>query len=164
MVIEALLAGCVGLYALGLLLKFKGLGEYEILHGEVDGYILFLPDGIQVAGHVYPIETIEKVAFSGIDFMGATKHTDFLDVTGFFENDQSMGVNNTLHLHFNDGSVLSTRFQKTKACELAEAKDAIISYYLKEKITYLEVVDILCLTAPAEWDALKKLKQVHPQT
>ncbi|MEJ8802697.1 hypothetical protein [Pontibacter sp. H249] len=131
--------------------------KYKPLKGKLEGYIIFKKDSIIIDKQTFPIEGIKKIEFDGVDWLGLEDWNR--GFRGYFEDPFSQGVNNTLILYLWNGQIIKTRFQKLNHCEFQDIEEVILEYYLKDKLSYLQTVKILCLSDNDEWDRLKKLKQ-----
>lgn len=59
-----------------------------------------------------------------------------------------------------DGKKIITRFVKLCACKLADLKPVFLSYYTKDKIGYVQLIDSICIGDPEEQAELTKMKGV----
>ncbi|WP_207428803.1 hypothetical protein [Pedobacter sp. SYSU D00535] len=141
-------------YIAGIVLKFISMGKYKPLYGKLDGEIIFEKDSIRIQGEIISIDRIEKIEFEGGDWLGLYEDDRFS-----FENSLSNGTRNWLKVYLNDSPDRRIRFQKYEACHLVRFKEVLLAYYVKEKIGYLQMVDLLGLTTPEEWNNLKSLKK-----
>lgn len=132
------------------------VNKYRPLKGVLEGHIIFSKDAIEIDNHVYRLNDIRYIVFEGTDWLGDEKSNR--DFRNFFENTLSQGVDNSLMLHLLDGQVIRTRFQKLFACELRDAENAILQYYLHNKLIYLQTVNALCIRDKDEQRKLKELK------
>jgi len=125
--------------------------------GKLEGTIRFEEEGIYLAEVYHIMEDIKKIEFQGLDWQGLFEHATFCD---YYDNRLSNGSSNKLIMEMADGKKIITRFVKLYACELADVKPVFISYYLKEKIGYLQLIDNLCISNPEEQKELKRMKGI----
>lgn len=130
--------------------------KYKPLKGKLNGHIVFERDTIIIADKIYLLDDIWNIEFEGRDWLGYENWTR--GVREKFEDPFSQGVDNTLVLFLKDKRIIKTRFQKLDELEFREMEEVILEYYLKNKISYLQTVNILGLTSQEEWSRLKELK------
>lgn len=130
--------------------------KYRPLKGKLKGYINFNKDKITIADQDYSLDHIRKIEFEGVDWLGRECWNKGLRER--FEEPFSQGVDNTLVLFLKDKQIIKTRFQRLDVYEFREIEDIILEYYLRDKISYLHTVELLCLSSPSEWNKLKELK------
>ncbi|WP_299823923.1 hypothetical protein [uncultured Pontibacter sp.] len=138
----------------GMVIKLFSLGKYKPLYGKLSGEIHFLKDSIRIQEEIIPIDKVEKIEFKGSDWLGLFEPNRFS-----LENGLSNGTKNWLIVYLNDSSQRKIRFQKFEACQLALFQEVLLEYYVNGKISYLQMVDNLCLETPEEWNRLKSLKK-----
>ncbi|MGK9118060.1 hypothetical protein [Olivibacter jilunii] len=143
--------------ALGFISAVLGIPKIKPIAGKLKGVIRFQEEGIYLAEMFYPIESIKEIEFHGVDWQGLFQYAVFSD---YFDNRLSNGSGNKLMMGMTDGEKIITRFIKIYACELADLKPIFLSYYMKDKIGYLELVDNICISDPEEQAELKKMKSV----
>ncbi|MFC6997612.1 hypothetical protein [Rufibacter roseus] len=151
----------IGVLLYGIACAMLGIGRYKPLKGKLNGSITFEHDSITIAEKTITIDLITKINFEGTDWLGLYKRNG---LTEYFENSLSQGVQNYLILHLSDGQIIKTQFQLLDACGLQEMEDEIKSYYLKDKISYLQAVDLLGLSSQDKWNDLKRLKTSQNST
>ncbi|WP_276498082.1 hypothetical protein [Pontibacter litorisediminis] len=137
----------------GMVIKLFSLGKYKPLYGKLVGGITFEKESVGIHGATISIDKITKLEFEGSDWIGLYEHNRFS-----FENGLSNGTKNWLIIHLVDSSQRRIRFQKYEACQLVRFKEVLLDYYVKGKISYLQIVDNLCLETPEEWNTLKSMK------
>lgn len=138
-----------GTFFLGCILRFSGLGKVKPIYGTLEGEIIFYTDTIHVGDKLIAIEDVVKIEFIGVDWVGDSQRQGWS-----FENSESNGTNNWVKIYLK-GSILKVRFQKWEACELYEIKDVLYHYYQKNKISYDQIVDNLCLSPEEKQDLIK---------
>ncbi len=143
-------------YIYRLALFFIVRNSYRPLKGKLEGYINFNKDAIEIDTEIYNLSDIRKIELKTGDYLGL--EIGYRSFSDYFEDTFSQGVDNLLILHLNNNTTVKTRFQQLEACELRQIEDIILEYYLKGKISYLQTVEILCLSSSDEWSKLKQLK------
>ncbi len=138
----------------GLILKVISIGKYKPLYGKLGGEITFLKDRIIIHGEIIPINKVEKLEFKGMDWLGRSEPNRYS-----FENSLSNGTKNWLIVYLVNSSQRKIRFQEYEACQLVRFKEILLEYYVNGKISYLQIVDYLCLETPEEWNNLKSMKK-----
>lgn len=146
-----------GAFAFGFCCAIWGMPRVKPIAGKLQGVIRFEEEGIYLAETFHTIEDINKIEFQGVDWQGLFEHAAFCD---YFDNRLSNGSSNKLIIEMADGKKIITRFVKLYACELADVKSIFISYYLKDKIGYLQLIDNLCTSDPEEQKELKRMKGI----
>ncbi|WP_185197403.1 hypothetical protein [Pontibacter sp. Tf4] len=132
--------------------------KFRPLKGKLQGVIVFEKDAIMIADQQFALSEISKIEIEAGDWLGLEKWDRGLD--NYFENTLSRGVDNKLKLILSNGTTIKTKFLQLSACEFREIEDIILHYYLNDKISYLQTVDILCLSKQEEWNRLKALKSM----
>lgn len=130
--------------------------KYRPLEGKLDGYIIFEKDVIRIDTVNYNLGDIASIEFKGRDYLGL--EIGYSSMSNYFEEPLSQGVDNTLVLQMNDGRSVKTKFQVLKSCEFREIEDVMLHYYLNDKLSYLQTVEVLGLSSQEEWNRLKELK------
>ncbi|WP_242927127.1 hypothetical protein [Pontibacter vulgaris] len=141
-------------YRIALSLTIRN--AYKPLKGKLEGHIIFSKDAIIIADKIYPLDVIWNIEFEGRDWLGNERWTRGLREK--FEDPFSQGVDNTLVLFLKDKQIIRTRFQRLDEYEFREIEGVILDYYLKDIISYLQTVQVLCLSTQQEWNRLKELK------
>lgn len=140
----------------GMIIKLFSLGRYKPLYGKLVGEMNFEKDSIRIQEEIIPISRIAKLEFKGSDWLGLYENNRYS-----FENGLSNGTKNWLVVYLIDSSQRRIRFQKLEACQLVRFEEVLLDYYLNEKISYLQMVDYLCLETPEEWNNLKRMRKNH---
>jgi hypothetical protein len=142
------------LYLIGLSLKIINFTNIEQLKGKLSGYFILDKNYIKINERIYNLEEIKKIEITGVDWIGLRNTNYILDFN--YENGLSNGTENYLILEFINKSILKVQFQRNNACEFKEIEHIIKHYYVKNKIGYLNCVDILCLSDSKQWSEFKQ--------
>ncbi|WP_269686395.1 hypothetical protein [Flavobacterium lacustre] len=142
-----------GVFIFGLLISFFGMGKTKPLYGKIIGYINFTKEEITIGQKVIEITKIKKIEFEGVDWLGLYEGYQ----TFSFENKLSNGTKNWIIIN-TESSVIKVRFQKNEGCELSELKEEFMEYYKLGKISYLQLIDNLCINSTEEQKELKSRK------
>lgn len=149
-IFKLLLISAFGIFLLGMLLGLLGIGKTKPLYGDIVGEISFFKTEIKVDKLTIPLENITKIEIIGTDWLGLFNKFQHFS----FENALSNGSQNWLILHL-ESSTLKVRFQQHEACQFSRIKEEFLGYYELGKITYLNLIDILCITDPDEQATIK---------
>ena len=149
-IFQVLIFIAFGIFIIGLLISFLGIRKNKPLYGKIIGYISFTKEEIKVGEKVIKIKEINKIEFEGVDWLGLFEGYQ----TYSFENKLSNGTKNWIIINI-DNSILKVRFQKFNACELSEFREEFIEYYNQGKISYLQLIDNLCISSEDEKRKLK---------
>ena len=140
-----------GMFIIGLLVSLVGIGKVKPLYGKIIGYISFTENEITVGEKVIQVAEIKKIEFEGVDWLGL-----FIGYQTFsFENKLSNGTKNWMIIKTNS-TIIKVRFQKLNACELSRFKEELMEYYNQGKISYLQLIDNLCISSEEEKRNLKR--------
>lgn len=140
-------------FIVGQTISFLGLRKTKPLYGKIIGYVSFTKKEIIVCEEVFQVTDIKKIEFEGVDWLGLYDGYQ----TFSFENKLSNGTKNWMIIK-TKSSVIKVRFQKKKGCVLSELKEEFMEYYKLGKISYLQLIDNLCINSTEEQKELKSRK------
>lgn len=152
-VFQTLIFLALGIFIFGLSISVFGMRKTKPLYGKIIGYINFTKEEITIGKKVIKITKIQKIEFEGVDWLGLFEGYQ----TFSFENKLSNGTKNWIII-YTESSVIKVRFQKNGACELSELKEEFMEYYKLGKISYLQLIDNLCINSKEEQKELKSKK------
>ena len=152
-VFQTLIFLALGIFIFGLSISVYGMRKTKPLYGKIIGYINFTKEEITIGKKVIKITKIQKIEFEGVDWLGLFEGYQ----TFSFENKLSNGTKNWIII-YTESSVIKVRFQKNGACELSELKEEFMEYYKLGKISYLQLIDNLCINSKEEQKELKSKK------
>jgi hypothetical protein len=152
-VFQTLIFLALGIFIFGLSISVFGMRKTKPLYGKIIGYINFTKEEITIGKNVIKITKIQKIEFEGVDWLGLFEGYQ----TFSFENKLSNGTKNWIII-YTESSVIKVRFQKNGACELSELKEEFMEYYKLGKISYLQLIDNLCINSKEEQKELKSKK------
>ena len=152
-VFQTLIFLALGIFIFGLSISVYGMRKTKPLYGKIIGYINFTKEEITIGNKVIKITKIQKIEFEGVDWLGLFEGYQ----TFSFENKLSNGTKNWIII-YTESSVIKVRFQKNGACELSELKEEFMEYYKLGKISYLQLIDNLCINSKEEQKELKSKK------
>ena len=152
-VFQTLILLALGIFIFGLSISVFGMRKTKPLYGKIIGYINFTKEEITIGKKVIKITKIQKIEFEGVDWLGLFEGYQ----TFSFENKLSNGTKNWIII-YTESSVIKVRFQKNGACELSELKEEFLEYYKLGKISYLQLIDNLCINSKEEQKELKSKK------
>lgn len=142
-----------GAFIFGLMISFFGVGKTKPLSGKIIGYINFTKEEITIGQKVIEITKINKIEFEGVDWLGL--HEGYQ--TFSFENKLSNGTKNWIIIN-TESAVIKVRFQKNEGCELSKFQEEFMEYYKLGKISYLQLIDNLCINSTEQQKELKSSK------
>jgi hypothetical protein len=138
----------IGLLILGfagltyLFFGFYSLSEKERLNGDFTGHIEFEKDKIIVGDQVFNLGSLSKIEIYSEDYIGKKEGTQFSVVPKV-----SNGVGNYVRLKTKEGSVFQFNFQLNSENEFEKKmKDLLIQYHLKDKISFLALIQYICIS------------------
>jgi hypothetical protein len=106
------------------------------LKGDFVGYLIFTPEKISANKEEFEFEEIVKLEIFAEDFDGM-----FSGSSRSIETKLSNGVNNRITIHLKNGGRKGFYFLQTYEGEfLKKMKDLLIAYHLKEKISFLALI------------------------
>jgi hypothetical protein len=131
---EILILGTI--YIIGLLISNFFLYQHKF--GEFKGKIIFGIDSILINQKEYLISEIENISISATDIKG-----NFISYSFQFSRKLSNGLKNEITLKLKNGKEVKYNFLQTERKRIKYFKDALTSYYLKEKMSWLHLIHIL---------------------
>ena len=125
----------------------------EELPGVLEGKITFTPQQISIGNDSYSIENIKGITIHNNDYVGK-----ILKEFGEFEKKQgSFGIDNQIILDLGNKNFVEADFKQTFETEFEKLKNILISYHIKGKFSFEDLVNILKLEYDIDKNELKKL-------
>jgi Ca2+/Na+ antiporter len=120
-------------------LCFHSLNEKEVLKGDFVGYLIFRPEKIFANREEFELEEIVKLEFYADDFDGK-----FTGSSRSIEPKLSNGVNNRITVHLRNRAKKDFYFLQNYEGEfLKKMKELLIAYHLKDKISFLALIQYI---------------------
>jgi hypothetical protein len=136
---------------IGLIFKFKGITQIEPLRGKLDGYLVFEKESMNIDGKLYPLNEINKIKISNDDYSGKLIHTSKGNIGPALSN----GTNNSIIIFFNSKQTIQVLFELINSNDFQNIKLILIEYYLREKIDFEELTNVLGAKSSSEIRELK---------
>lgn len=128
----------VGIYYYNLLRT-----DGDLVPDELFKKLVFEKEKIIIDHQVIDLNDIQKITITAFDF----KRNQRPFIMQNHRTSYSLGISNFLELKLNSGEQINIQFQKITDKELLKAKNELIHYYQKEKISLLNVTEALHITA-----------------
>lgn len=136
----------------GLILKIMNYSKMEHLRGKLYGYLVFDESFIQVKQEIIPLDTINNIKISNTDYIGKLINVS----SGNFGPALSNGTRNFLILYFETGKPKQYQFQLINSNDFQDLRTLLIHYFIKRKIEFWELAQILGERSCNETTALTK--------
>jgi hypothetical protein len=137
------------IYIIGLLISTFFLYQHKV--GEFKGEIEFGMDSILINQKEYLITEIENISISATDIKG-----NFIGYSAHFSRKLSNGLKNKITLKLKNGKEIKCNFLQTERKRIKNFKNILTSYYLKEKMSWLHLLDSLEIEDYNEIQIFKK--------
>ena len=118
--------------------KISEFMQVEPLGGILDGHLIFENEYIQANDEIFHMEEIRKMKISNNDYEGK-----LINITGTFGPNISNGINNYIILFLESGKNKKFQFQMSDSNNLQDIRTILIGYYLKKKIDFWEIANVL---------------------
>lgn len=129
----------VSTFMFGGILKFYNISKYEPIRGKLLGYLIFEKDKLTICDEIYPIETIRNIKIYNDDYSGKLIHTSKGNLGPALSN----GTRNYIIVYFESGESTRHHFELINSNDFQKVRKELISYYLKGKIEFNIITDIL---------------------
>ena len=137
---------------IGLILKFKGFTQIEPIRGKLEGYLVFEKESINVDGKLYSLDEINKIRLTNDDYSGKLIHTSKGNIGPALSN----GTNNSIIIFLKSKETIQSHFELINSNDFQNIKTILIEYYLKGKIDFDELRNLLGAKNRAETKELKE--------
>jgi hypothetical protein len=137
---------------IGLILKFKGFMEIEPIRGKLEGYLVFEKESINVDGKLYLLDEIKKIKLTNDDYSGKLIHTSKGNIGPALSN----GTNNSIIIFLTSKETIQSQFELINSDDFQKIKTVLIEYYLKGKIDFEEIANVLGAKSRSEIRELKE--------
>lgn len=135
----------------GLISKFIGLTKVEHLRGNLEGYLTFENDFININEEIYLLEKINSIQISNDDYIGKLVHTS----SGNLGPALSNGTNNFIIIFLKSGETKKYQFELINSNDFQNVRTILIQYHLKRKIDFWELANVLGEKSSSEIRDLK---------
>ena len=137
---------------IGLILKFKGLTQIEPIRGKLEGYLVFEKESINIDGKLYLLDEIKKIRLTNDDYSGKLINTSKGNIGPALSN----GTNNSIIIFLTSKETIQSHFELINSNDFQNIKTILIEYYLKEKIDFDELKNLLGVKNREETRELKE--------
>ena len=142
---------CV-LVFIGVITKLYGQFNYEILKGQISGFIEFHNEKIVINNKIYEVGEIKKIEIYNGDYKGKWKSK----LKTNYNNALSNGVDNLVRIIMEDEKEnIDVNFLQNENFELRKVENQLVYYHKLGKIHWLHLLDILNIT---DYDEIQKFK------
>lgn len=114
----------------GMILRLIGIPKAEPLQGEIDVFLTFEMNSIQIGNEVFEIEKIKNIEITNDDYYGKIVSSG----RGNFNSTRSNGVENFIKLKMYSGELKICNYQLYNSNDIQKIRDELINYYLNGKI------------------------------
>jgi hypothetical protein len=135
----------------GLIFKFKGITQIEPLRGKLQGYLVFEKESINIEGKLYSLDEINKVKISNDDYIGKLINTSKGNIGPALSN----GTNNSIIIFLKSKETIHVQFELINSNDFQNIRPILIEYYLKGKIDFDEIKNLLGAKSSSEIRELK---------
>lgn len=123
----------------GIILRLVGIPKTEPLQGELDGFLTFEMDSIQIHNEIFYFEKIRNIEISNDDYyyklVGGSR--------GNFNSVRSNGVNNYVRIKLYSGEVKICNYELYNSDDFQKIRRELINYYLNGKIEFENLANVL---------------------
>lgn len=126
-------------FVCGMILRLIGIPKAEPLQGEIDGFITFEMNSIQIGNQVFEIEKIKNIEISNDDYYGKIVASG----KGNFNSPKSNGVENFIKLKLYSGELKICNYELYNSNDIQKIRDELINYYLNGKIEFENLANVL---------------------
>jgi hypothetical protein len=137
---------------IGLILKFKGLTQIEPIRGKLEGYLVFEKESINIDGKLYLLDEIKKIRLTNDDYSGKLINTSKGNIGPALSN----GTNNSIIIFLSSKETIQSHFELINSNDFQNIKTILLEYYLKEKIDFDELKNLLGVKNREETRELKE--------
>lgn len=129
----------VSTFMFGVGLKLYNFGKYEPIRGKLLGYLIFEEDKLTICDEIYPIKTIRNIKIDNDDYSGKLVNTSKGNLGPALSN----GTRNYIIIYFESGESKRHQFELINSDDFQKVRKELISYYLKGKIEFDEITNVL---------------------
>lgn len=126
-------------FVCGIILRLIGIPKTEPLQGELDGFLTFGIDYIQIYDEIFYFEKIRNIEISNDDYYGKLNSSS----KGNFNSASSNGVNNHVRIKLYSGEVKTCNYELYNSDDFQKIRRELINYYLNGKIEFENLVNVL---------------------
>ncbi len=135
----------------GMILRLIGIPKAEPLQGEIDGFLTFEMNSIQIGNEVFEIEKIKNIEITNDDYYGKIVASG----RGNFNSPRSNGVENFIKLKLYSGELKICNYELYNSNDIQKIRDELINYYLNGKIELDNLANVLGEKSRSEIAELK---------
>jgi hypothetical protein len=123
----------------GLVSKIICSNKVEPLNGSLVGYLTFEKEFIKVNEEIFLLDKVKKIQISNDDYIGKRVNIS----KGNFGPALSNGINNFIIIFFESGQTKKYQFELINSDDFQNVRTALIEYYVKKKIDFWELANVL---------------------
>ena len=151
MIETSLILIAFGSLTYGFIMWFTGFIRDKPLKGIMEGILILDSNEIIIDNEIYNLIDIKKIEFDCWDyygkFIGSSRHS--------FEASLSQGIDNTISLTLHSGKKITCNFELRNKYGIEAARSELILYHMKEKISFLRLIEYLKITDYKQRQELK---------
>jgi hypothetical protein len=126
-------------FACGIILGLIGIPKTEPLQGELDGFLTFEMDSIQIHNEIFYFEKIRNIEISNDDYYGKLVG----NTKGNFNSPRSNGVSNYIKIKLYSGEFKTCNYEMYNSDDFQKVRSELINYYLNGKIEFENLANVL---------------------
>jgi hypothetical protein len=123
----------------GMILRLIGIPKTEPLQGDIDGFLTFDMNSIQIDNEVFSLEMIKNIEISNDDYYGK-----LLAISkGNLNSPRSNGVDNYLKIKLYSGEMKMCNYELYNSADFQKIRRELINYHLNGKIGFENLANVL---------------------
>jgi hypothetical protein len=126
-------------FTCGIILRLISIPKTEPLQGELDGFLIFEMDSIQIQNEIFYFEEIRNIEISNDDYYGKLVG----NTRGNFNSPRSNGVGNYIRIKLYSGELKICNFELYNSDDFQKIRRELINYYLNGKIEFENLTNVL---------------------
>ena len=131
---------CLAIFGfVALFWSIFGIEIPDSLKGNLEGFIVFKSDGIDIGNENYSINCLKNIHISNEDYYGKMIHRNKWDFNSTFSN----GVDNYIKITLLSGENKIYNFQLLNSNDFQNNRKELIEYYKQGKITFENICKVL---------------------
>ncbi|REH00766.1 hypothetical protein C8P67_10210 [Flavobacterium aquicola] len=123
----------------GMILRLIAIPKTKPLQGNIDGFLTFDMNSIQIDNEVYSLEMIKNIKISNDDYYGKL----IASTKGNLNSPRSNGVDNYLKIKLYSGEIKMCNYELYNSTDLQKIRRELINYYLNGKIEFENLANVL---------------------
>lgn len=123
----------------GIICGLIGIPKTEPLQGELNGFLTFEMDSIQIHKEIFYFEKIRNIEISNDDYYGKLVG----NTKGNFNSPRSNGVSNYIKIKLYSGEFKNCYYELYNSDDFQKIRRELINYYLNGKIEFENLANVL---------------------